>query len=259
MKSPSFQFYPTDYLGSQRVQMMSLEEEGAYCRLLWSCWQHGSVPSDPELAARLIGKGASTTLAITVLAMFIPSDEPGRLVHDRLEDERRKQEAWKEKCAKGGRNSATVRKGSSTTLPRVVGKYLEVNGNTPSPSPSPSPSTHRGESDSISQIRELLDATGSFVGRAKGHRADYTEEQEALNIIGRPSWRQELEMITDFWERMSKEERGFFPNSVFSLLSGWSKTLDRARVTKTNGVSKPQSLLTPGFRLGIQQPCPPRN
>ena len=66
MKSPAFQFYPSDYMASQRVKMMSLEEEGAYCNLLWSCWQHGSIPEDPELAARLIGKGCSTTVARVV-------------------------------------------------------------------------------------------------------------------------------------------------------------------------------------------------
>ena len=66
MKSPAFQFYPTDYLGSQRVQMMTLDEEGAYIRLLSYCWQHGTIPSDPAQAARLIGKGASTTLASTM-------------------------------------------------------------------------------------------------------------------------------------------------------------------------------------------------
>jgi len=52
MKSPSFQFYPRDWLGSQRVQMMTLEEEGVYIRLLCFCWTHGSIPADPEMANR---------------------------------------------------------------------------------------------------------------------------------------------------------------------------------------------------------------
>ena len=62
-KAPAFQFYPGDWLGSQRVTLMSLEEEGAYIRLLSYCWQHGSIPREPEKIARLIGKGASITLA----------------------------------------------------------------------------------------------------------------------------------------------------------------------------------------------------
>ena len=139
MKSPAFQFYPTDYLGSQRVQMMTLDEEGAYIRLLSYCWQHGTIPSDPAQAARLIGKGASTTLASTVLTMFTPASEPGRMTHDRLEQERGKQAAWREKSAAGGRKSAEMRKGASTTLASTMQPPSQPKGNSPSPSPSPSP------------------------------------------------------------------------------------------------------------------------
>lgn len=118
--------------------MMSLEEEGAYIRLVAYCWQHGSIPSDPALAAKLIGKGASTTLATTVLTMFEQNGESGRLIHDRLEEERIKQELWREKSVSGGRKSAEMRaklKGGST----VVEKCLKPNVNSPSSSPIPSP------------------------------------------------------------------------------------------------------------------------
>lgn len=118
-KSPAFQFYPSDWLGSQRVSLMTLEEEGAYIRLLAYCWRHGSLPADPEAVARLIGKGASTTLASRVLTMFQPPLVPPLvpplsggtvLVHDRLEDERSKQLRWSEKSSEGGRKSAQLRK-----------------------------------------------------------------------------------------------------------------------------------------------------
>ncbi len=142
MKAPAFQFYPDQWLSSQRVQMMTLEEEGAYIRLLGFCWQHGSIPADPEQAARLIGKGASTTLATVVLAMFVAGD-PGRLVHDRLERERVKQAVWREKSAAGGRKSGEMRKGGS----RVVRPPYEPKGNIPSPSPSPSPIPISGSKD----------------------------------------------------------------------------------------------------------------
>jgi len=116
MKSPAFQFYPADYTSSQRVRLLTLEEEGAYINLLCSCWLHGSIPADPAMAARLVGKGCSATLATTVLTMFTPSSQAGRLVHERLERERLKQSDWREKSASGGRKSAELRKGALTTL-----------------------------------------------------------------------------------------------------------------------------------------------
>ena len=118
-KSPAFQFYPADWLGSQRVSLMTLEEEGAYIRLLSYCWQHGSIPADPAAAARLIGKGATTTLASNVLTMFQPplegclpvgSQLGAVLVHDRLQTEKDKQLAWKTKSSEGGKKSAEKRK-----------------------------------------------------------------------------------------------------------------------------------------------------
>lgn len=91
-KSPSFQWYPKDILGSARVQEMSLAEEGAYRRLLDYCWLNGSIPADDKRCARLIGKGATPEIANAVLVMFTPHPtEPGRMIHDRLEEEREKQ------------------------------------------------------------------------------------------------------------------------------------------------------------------------
>ena len=129
MKSPAFQFYPTDYLASQRVQMMTLEEEGAYIRLLAYCWKHGDIPADPEQAARLIGKGASTTLATVVLAMFQPTGNGDRLSHDRLDAERDKQAIWRAKSSQGGKISAEKRKGGSTTLQPPLQGCLPNGGN----------------------------------------------------------------------------------------------------------------------------------
>jgi uncharacterized protein YdaU (DUF1376 family) len=120
MRKPAFQFYPADYLSSARVCMMTLEEEGAYMRLLCYCWIQGHLPADPEKLARLIGKGGSTTLATVVAAMFKKDPtNPERLIHDRLEEERVKQAEWAKKSSLGGKASAAARnqpKGGSTTL-----------------------------------------------------------------------------------------------------------------------------------------------
>ncbi len=112
--------------------MMTLEEEGAYIRLLGHCWLHGSIPSDPEQCARLIGKGGSTTLSTKVLAMFNQPAGEGKVTHDRLEREREKQAVWREKSAQGGKKSAEMRKtanGGSTTLQPPLVPMGQPNGN----------------------------------------------------------------------------------------------------------------------------------
>lgn len=201
VRPPAFQFYPTDYLGSQRVQMMTLEEEGAYCRLLWSCWQHGSIPSDPALAARLVGKGCSTTVAATVLPMFEIACGEGRVTHDRLERERQKQSEWREKSAQGGRKSAEMRKGGS----RVVQPPCQPNGNIPSLSPSLSSVAERestlAERPSLSEIL----TKAQFIGLAEWKARDWFNEMESCGWLDhnhRPvlKWQPLLDRVKSKWE-----------------------------------------------------------
>ena len=120
MKSSGFSFSPSEYLANQQIQMMSLEEEGVYIRLLSYCWQNGSVPKDPEQAARLVGKGASTTVVASVLRLFQATQNPQELTHFDLQQQKERLTQWKEKSAAGGRKSAATRKVGPTTLYTVV-------------------------------------------------------------------------------------------------------------------------------------------
>lgn len=104
--APAFQFYAAEWLADENVALMTCEEEGAYIRLLAYCWREGSIPSSPEAAARLC-KHCSTTVAEVVLQRFTlkPKDET-RMIHDRLEKERKKQAEWRRKSSAGGKASA---------------------------------------------------------------------------------------------------------------------------------------------------------
>jgi len=109
-KSPAFQFYPQDYLSSARVAEMTLEEEGAYIRLLCYCWSSGSIPADPERCARLAGKGCSVAVATSVQRAFNehPTDT-ARLVHNRLEIERENQRIRREQASNAGKRAGESR------------------------------------------------------------------------------------------------------------------------------------------------------
>lgn len=110
-KSPAFQWYSKDILTSQRVALMTLEEEGAYRRALDFCWLSGSLPSDPGELARIIGKGCSVETATVVKQMFtIDKKNPQKIFHDRLEFERKKQKKFKENKSKAGVESGKARR-----------------------------------------------------------------------------------------------------------------------------------------------------
>ena len=94
-----------DFAADEPVILMSLEEEGAYRRLLDHQWSHGSIPDDmKQLAA--ICKGASVARMKSIWAAvspcFMPADEPGRLVNQRLERVRQEAERFRaEDIARG--------------------------------------------------------------------------------------------------------------------------------------------------------------
>lgn len=52
--TPAFQFYPNDFLGSSKVQRMSLTERGAYITLLSHCWLDGGLSTDLKTLAAIL-------------------------------------------------------------------------------------------------------------------------------------------------------------------------------------------------------------
>ena len=236
-KAPAFQFYAGDYLASSRVQLMTLEEEGAYIRLLCHCWIAGSIPKDPAQIARLVGKGCSTTLASKLATMFTVKGDS--LTSDKMEEIRQARQEWIDKCKKGGRASAESRKtlknnteqvkgstkgstkGSSTKTPsRVVDDYLQLNGNT---------SSSTSSSNSLNNLGEI------------------PSKQEVLNYaaqIGLVEWRAEdwwLDMEAKGWKSKGDEVVNWqaFLTRVKTWWEADGRPMERTRNNKTKDSSKP--------------------
>ena len=208
MKTSGFTFSPTEYLAHQQIQMLSLEEEGIYIRLLAYCWQNGAVPSHPEQAARLVGKGASATVVASVLRLFQASENPDELVDWELQRQKDRLIQWKEKSAAGGRKSAAGRKTGSTTVSTVVENSDKTGGvntqsrpATPQGSPKlevpsvsgpgglglkPDPGASQDAFERHAIALGLLAADGAFMHRQwRSQRGDSTQVSGA-------DWRQKM-------------------------------------------------------------------
>jgi len=137
-KSPAFQFYPTDFLGDDKIQLMDAEEVGMYWLLCCVAWQQkprGTLPNDDDLLARWarVKRDVWDSKNGNVKRCF--KLKRGRLHQERLVREGKKQANWQEKSRQGGIKSGERRReGSLKGGSRVV----EPKGNTPTPSPTPS-------------------------------------------------------------------------------------------------------------------------
>ena len=109
-KSPAFQWYPKDYLADEHVVPMTLEEEGAYRRLMDFCWLHGSIPDDMKVMAGMC-KNVSPARMKKLWSAVAPCFrlKAGRWVHPRLEKERRSQESRKKAQSDAGKAGAKRR------------------------------------------------------------------------------------------------------------------------------------------------------
>jgi uncharacterized protein YdaU (DUF1376 family) len=154
---PAFQFYASDWLGSTRIALMTLEQQGAYIRLLCHAWADDdcSLPGDDRLLANLSTLGQRWgRLKTEILACFDPHPErPERLINAKLYAVRQAQIEARESGSRGGQRSAEKRwggkgqgkgtdKGDRKGQGKGGGKGLpEGSGqgfcNPPSPTPSP--------------------------------------------------------------------------------------------------------------------------
>lgn len=233
--APAFQFYARDWLASQRVQLLTLEEEGAYIRLLCHCWLAGSIPADEQLAIRLLGKGGINVDITTVLSMFQTGPKTGTLVHERLEAERRKQADWRDKSAEGGRNSAKKRvvkaldnqredQGSlqngtnqKATLQSAVCSLQSAN-NTPLPP----------KGDAFVKSEKLLRAEKIF-NRRPGTPLGVHEQRawrNAKSIVEQttePEW-----LALENFHRLSEPPILYRRQNLSTLLNNWTEEIGRA-------------------------------
>jgi uncharacterized protein YdaU (DUF1376 family) len=123
-KSPAFQFYPKDFLSSSKVQRMSLTERGAYVTLLSFCWLDGSLPADTKEIARILGvpRGHFSKLWAGPLRECF-TEKNGRLINDRLESERKKQNEYRkqqsDRAGKGWAKRKLHESGNAVALQSV--------------------------------------------------------------------------------------------------------------------------------------------
>lgn len=93
-KPPAFQFYAGDFLSDEDQRLMTLEEVGAYIRLIASEWKEGSLPEGLRKLARLCSCSNAEMERIwpEICQKFEPHpDLVGRIIHPRNERERERQ------------------------------------------------------------------------------------------------------------------------------------------------------------------------
>jgi uncharacterized protein YdaU (DUF1376 family) len=132
--SPAFQFYPSDFLGSGKVGAMTPAEVGIYVFLLCLDWSECGFVLNVRRLARYCRASETEFSAAWEIVSECFAERDGRWYSPRLEREREKQAAFREKQAAAGRASAQARFNQRSTV-------VEPAPNSPSLSLSPAHAT----------------------------------------------------------------------------------------------------------------------
>ena len=188
-KDPSFPFYASDWLGSNKRAMMTLKEQGAYVVLLCRQWTDPtcSLPDDDGVLAELsgLGEGWLEHGSAKLRACFEPhSTLRGRIANARLLEIRSERDEWRAKSVKGGKKSGAARRAKSkaagvsgkanqmrTKPPTKPPTNSQPKANTPSPSPSPLPPT-------VEKLKQKTDRSDDVLAVITHYR---TYHPQALN------------------------------------------------------------------------------
>jgi len=119
-KLPFMPFYGFDYETDERTTMLTDTEHGVYFRLLWQQWKEGSVPSDPDRAAKLIRSSDVTATAHIIRQFFVPIGDTTRVHNKKLDQIRTMKEIEHKAKSLGGKNSARKKKESAKSVDKIL-------------------------------------------------------------------------------------------------------------------------------------------
>ena len=262
MNPPAFQFYPADFLADENVVLMTNQQIGCYIKLICYCWREGSIPSEIEQIAKLCGEEppAMASLWHAIQHCFRPTrGGTPRLVHPRLQRERRKQSTFKTDKARAGRKGAEAlwskraadgrchgsANGTSMTDPTAV--PLAKNGSSSSSSSLSlsSSSTSSSESPEANEVpvpplvppprqaergwipTALQKRIGKLVGRRDSTRWS-DREIAALKALRDPA-EEDLVALEAYYTLDIPSHRDYRRHGLLTLLNNFPGEVDRAR------------------------------
>jgi len=105
-QAPYMPFFGRDFYGDVNVMAQDLEEQGAYIRLSWLCWQEGTIPADVAMLAMICSNTPVSRFKKKIwpkLCGLFEATPDGRLVHRKIESIRDGKEAFRKKCSEAGK------------------------------------------------------------------------------------------------------------------------------------------------------------
>lgn len=132
---PAFQYYPKDFISDDKVAPMNLKEVGAYWLLLSYCWTENGLKNDQDYLKGLCKNDSEWEQIWKKISkcFYSKKNKNNRLFNRRLDEERKKQNEFKEKMTESGKIGAEKRWGGHRQVEekgksKSISKSIRNNG-----------------------------------------------------------------------------------------------------------------------------------
>jgi hypothetical protein len=124
--APGLMIYPSDMLSKREYRMMGADERALLYSITLECWVNGSVPSDPEQLAKIVGLGLDVVRrGFTDNLIYFLDESEGEFTMPDVERYRAELTTKREKQSQGGKKGMQTRWVESAELPdNSVNKVL---------------------------------------------------------------------------------------------------------------------------------------
>lgn len=225
-KMPWFKFYASDWQSDENVLFMDFFERGVYLELLLRNWVEGSIPSSPSKCLILLTRFASTDSEAerekirkalqVILPLFHQSaDLPGRLVHPKLEEQRRNMQEISQKRANAGRKGGKSEKKNKSENPseksaskclangeaNALHKEQNINTKEKYKKERPEENPEIPAPPSLAEVKTAFDMQGGTEEMATAFFAKH-DQLDWRNAHGRPNrnWRSGVKPYITNWQ-----------------------------------------------------------
>ena len=165
-KAPAMPVYVREYMTDEHVLLMSLEQEGAYLRLLFHQWLEGTIPDDMPSLARLLRVTPQKMRSMWPrIAPCFVSAGPSRLVNPTLEQVRTSSDEYRKKAAEDGKRGAEKRWGNDRVPHREA-----IGSVSPAVAVAVSPSIEKGLEQQATEASRMADSLVTDIATRLGGR-----------------------------------------------------------------------------------------
>jgi hypothetical protein len=230
VRAPAFQFFPADYLSDMKVRMLSWPSRGLYIDLLCYCWREGWIPSDSSAIAHLCSCHDPAIIE-PCLTLFAPHpDDPGKLIHLRLDHEREKQKAFREERKASGIKGAMERWPQyRSAIKQPIAKNSSSSAIFSLQSADNPPNPPRGNAGGgMVENTALKIRLGKFFKRRESTRWNEKELKALKSVV--PLEPEDVALMEKYYLARIPDDKDIRRKDLVTLLNNWNGEIDRANV-----------------------------